>query len=69
MRCGSALAAHDEVLRRAIEAHGGFFSATPVTVSWRHSRRRCQRSTPRSTPNWNFSCRCEWDRDRRSRTS
>ena len=24
MRCGSALAAHDEVLRTAIEAHGGF---------------------------------------------
>ena len=24
MRCGSALAAHDEVLRSAIEAHGGF---------------------------------------------
>ena len=24
MRCGSALAAHDEVLRAVIEAHGGF---------------------------------------------
>jgi len=28
----AALAAHDEVLHRAIEAHDGFCSATPVTV-------------------------------------
>ena len=28
----AALAAHDKVLRSAIEAHGGFCSSTPVMV-------------------------------------
>ena len=36
----AALAAHDEVLRNAIEAHGGWFSNTPVTASAQPSRPR-----------------------------
>ena len=35
-----ALAAHDKVLRSAIEAYDGFLLATRATVSWRPSRRR-----------------------------
>jgi class 3 adenylate cyclase len=37
----AALAAHDKVLRTAIEAYDGFLFATRATVSWRPSRRRC----------------------------
>ena len=38
-----ALAAHDEVLRHQIEAHGGCCSNTRVTVCVRHSRHQGQR--------------------------
>ena len=37
----AALAAHDQVLRTAIEAQDGFLFSHTATVSWRPSRRRC----------------------------
>ncbi len=41
-----ALAAHDEVLRSAIEAHGGFMFKHTGDGVWRHSRHQGQRSMP-----------------------
>jgi class 3 adenylate cyclase len=37
----SALVAHDQVLRAAIEAHDGFLFSHTGMVWWRRSRRRC----------------------------
>jgi hypothetical protein len=51
----AALAAHDEVLRTAIQAHGGFmFKHTPVTGRVPRSPHRGQRSMPP----WRRSGRC-----------
>ena len=56
-----ALAAHDEVLRAAIEAHGGFlFSHSGDGVWLRRSRRRGRRSMRRSLRSGRWSCRCGW---------
>ena len=55
-----ALAAHDEVLRAAIEAHGGFlFRHTGDGVAPR-SPRRGRRLMLRSPPSGRWSCRCGW---------
>ena len=56
----AALAAHDEVLRSAIEAHGGSCSSTPVMACAPHSPRRSQRSMPRWPRSGHWSCRCGW---------
>ena len=56
----AALAAHDEVLRAAIEAHGGFLFSTPVTACAPRSPRRGRRSMPRSLRSGRWSCRCGW---------
>ena len=56
----AALAAHDEVLRSGIEAHGGFISSTPGTGYAPPSRRRDQRSMLRWPRSGLWSCRCEW---------
>ena len=56
----AALAAHDEVLRGAIETHGGFmFKHTGDGVVPR-SRHRGPRSMLRSLRSGHWSCRCEW---------
>ena len=56
-----ALAAHDQVLRSAIEAHGGWlFKHTPVTVCAPRSPRRNLLSTLRSLRSGRWSCRCGW---------
>ena len=56
----AALAAHDKVLRTAIEAHEGSCSATRATGWSRRSDRRCQRWTPPSTRSANWSCPYGW---------
>ena len=58
---GGALAAHDEVLRTAIEAHGGFLfkSHRRRCVSPR-SPRRDLRLLRLSLPRGRWSCRCGW---------
>ena len=55
-----ALAAHDEVLRAAIEAHGGFCSSTPATGCAPRSPRRSPQSMPRWLRSGRWSCRCGW---------
>jgi hypothetical protein len=52
-----ALAAHDEVLRKAIEAHGAGCSSTPVTGCVPRSRRRSVRLMPLLLLSRHSSCR------------
>ena len=57
----AAMAAHDEVLRAAIEAHGAGCSSTPVTVCAprsRHPDKRLMLLWPHSGLS---SCRCGWE--------
>ena len=64
-----ALAAHDEVLRAAIEAHGGWlFKHTGDGVCAAFASPKCavDAAVARSG---RWSCRCGWDRDRRSRAA
>jgi class 3 adenylate cyclase len=57
----TALAAHDEVLRGAIEAHGGWvFKHTGDGVCAPHSPRPALRSMRRWPRNGRWSCRCGW---------
>ena len=61
MRMRAALAAHDEVLRSAIEAHGGFlFSHTGDGVVRRVRLAEVALSMLRSLRSGRWSCRCGW---------
>jgi class 3 adenylate cyclase len=55
-----ALAAHDNVLRCAIESHGGFCSSTAVMVCAPRSPHRDPRLMRRWTRNGHWSCPCGW---------
>ncbi len=60
MACGRALAAHDEVLREAIEAHGGFLfkhTGDGVCAAFASPRSAVDARWLRSG---RWSCRCGW---------
>ena len=64
-----ALAAHDEVLREVIEAHGGWLfkhTGDGVCAAFASPRSAVDAAVAAQRP---WSCRCGWACDRRSRTS